>query len=64
MPVSCRQSTLFIDTSQPNFQAYHSALNEEPDVRQVGNLSILPIKTRIRGPAPVGAYHIATISSK
>jgi len=33
--------------------AYHSALNEEPDVRQVGNMSILPIKTRIRGPAPV-----------
>ena len=35
-------------------QAYHSALNEEPDVRQVGNMSILPIKTRIRGPAPLG----------
>ncbi|ETW84144.1 hypothetical protein HETIRDRAFT_444095 [Heterobasidion irregulare TC 32-1] len=33
--------------------AYHSALNEEPDVRQVGNVSILPINTRIRGPAPV-----------
>ena len=35
-------------------QAYHSALNEEPDVRQVGNMSILPIKTKIRGPAPLG----------
>ncbi|KAH0587839.1 Actin-related protein 2/3 complex subunit 3 [Termitomyces sp. J132] len=32
--------------------AYHSSFNDEPDVRQVGNLSILPIKTRIRGPAP------------
>jgi len=32
--------------------AYHSALNEEPDVRQVGNMAILPIKTKIRGPAP------------
>lgn len=35
-------------------QAYHSSLNEDPDARQVGNMSILPIKTRIRGPAPVG----------
>ncbi|CCM00665.1 uncharacterized protein FIBRA_02704 [Fibroporia radiculosa] len=32
--------------------AYHSALNEEPDVRQVGNMSILPIKSKFRGPAP------------
>ncbi|KAF8076641.1 actin-related protein ARPC3 [Lyophyllum atratum] len=32
--------------------AYHSSFNEEQDVRQVGNMSILPIKTRIRGPAP------------
>ncbi|KAG5654621.1 hypothetical protein H0H81_011596 [Sphagnurus paluster] len=32
--------------------AYHSSFNEEPDVRQVGNMAILPIKTRIRGPAP------------
>lgn len=44
-------------------QAYHSSFNEEPDVRQVGNMSVLPIKTRIRGPAPVGVafiqlYHI------
>jgi actin related protein 2/3 complex subunit 3 len=35
--------------------AYHSALNEEPDIRQVGNLGIYPIKTRLRGPAPVAA---------
>ncbi|KAF8238927.1 actin-related protein ARPC3, partial [Tricholoma matsutake] len=33
--------------------AYHSSLNEDPDARLVGNMSILPIKTRIRGPAPV-----------
>jgi len=32
--------------------AYHSSLNEEPDLRQVGNMALLPIKTRIRGPAP------------
>jgi len=32
--------------------AYHSAFNDAPDVRQVGNMSVLPIKTRIRGPAP------------
>ncbi|KAF4575131.1 subunit of the Arp2/3 complex [Pleurotus pulmonarius] len=33
--------------------AYHSSFNEEPDTRQVGNVAILPIKTRIRGPAPL-----------
>ncbi|KAF9006591.1 actin-related protein ARPC3 [Cyathus striatus] len=33
--------------------AYHSTLNEEPDMRQVGNMAILPIRTRIRGPAPI-----------
>ncbi|GAW05050.1 arp2 3 complex 21 kda subunit [Lentinula edodes] len=33
--------------------AYHSSLNEEPDVRQVGNMSILPIKTKYRGVAPL-----------
>ncbi|KAG9115476.1 subunit of the Arp2/3 complex [Ceratobasidium sp. 392] len=35
--------------------AYHSAYNEEPDVRQVGNMSVLPINSRIRGPAPLQA---------
>ena len=35
-------------------QAYHSSLNEDIDVRQVGNMAILPIRTRIRGPAPIG----------
>ncbi|OCH94328.1 ARP2/3 complex 21 kDa subunit [Obba rivulosa] len=33
--------------------AYHSSYNEEPDVRTVGNMSVLPIKTKIRGPAPL-----------
>ena len=37
-------------------QAYHSSFNEEPDTRQVGNMAVLPIKTRIRGPAPIGDY--------
>ncbi|KAF8663409.1 hypothetical protein AX16_000981 [Volvariella volvacea WC 439] len=32
--------------------AYHSAFNEV-EARQVGNLAILPIRTRIRGPAPI-----------
>ncbi|KAJ4479282.1 actin-related protein ARPC3 [Lentinula aciculospora] len=32
--------------------AYHSSFNEEADVRQVGNMSILPIKTKFRGVAP------------
>jgi actin related protein 2/3 complex subunit 3 len=32
--------------------AYHSSLNEHPDMAQIGNMAILPIKTRIRGPAP------------
>ncbi|KAF9226677.1 ARP2/3 complex, 21 kDa p21-Arc subunit [Gyrodon lividus] len=32
--------------------AYHSAFNEFEDARQVGNMAILPIKTKIRGPAP------------
>jgi len=41
-------------SSHGDYQAYHSALNEALDARQVGNMSILPIKTRIRGPAPVG----------
>ncbi|PFH51285.1 hypothetical protein AMATHDRAFT_142926, partial [Amanita thiersii Skay4041] len=34
-------------------QAYHSSFNEHPDMSQVGNFGILPIKTRIRGPAPI-----------
>ncbi|EKM79853.1 hypothetical protein AGABI1DRAFT_113116 [Agaricus bisporus var. burnettii JB137-S8] len=34
--------------------AYHSTFNELPDTRQVGNLAVLPFRTRIRGPAPIG----------
>jgi len=33
--------------------AYHSSFNEEPDVRLAGNMALLPIKTKIRGPAPI-----------
>ncbi|KAI0677345.1 actin-like protein ARPC3 [Trametes maxima] len=32
--------------------AYHSSFNEYPDTRLVGNLAILPVKTKFRGPAP------------
>jgi ARP2/3 complex ARPC3 (21 kDa) subunit len=61
MPVSivCVERLVFLI----GLQAYHSALNEDPDARQVGNMSILPIKTRIRGPAPVGTHsrlHVVT----
>ncbi|OSD04640.1 actin-like protein ARPC3 [Trametes coccinea BRFM310] len=31
--------------------AYHSSFNEYPDMRVVGNLAVLPIKTKFRGPA-------------
>ncbi|KAG8218557.1 actin-related protein 2/3 complex subunit 3, partial [Butyriboletus roseoflavus] len=41
--------------------AYHSSLNEVEDARQVGNMSILPIKTKIRGPAPVADHEQADI---
>jgi len=41
--------------------AYHSSLNEVSDARQVGNISILPIRTRIRGPAPIGDPSVADI---
>ncbi|KAJ1033203.1 hypothetical protein NDA13_001200 [Ustilago tritici] len=32
--------------------AYHSSYNEDPDPRVIGNMSILPIRSRTRGPAP------------
>ena len=32
--------------------AYHSSYNEEPNVRQIASISILPLNTRSRGPAP------------
>ncbi|PAV21156.1 ARP2 3 complex 21 kDa subunit [Pyrrhoderma noxium] len=41
--------------------AYHSSYNELPDVRQVGNMSVLPIKTKIRGPAPIASTDEADI---
>jgi hypothetical protein len=37
-------------------QAYHSTFNELTDVRVVGNTSVLPIKSRFRGPAPLGSF--------
>ncbi|KAF9177543.1 subunit of the Arp2/3 complex [Haplosporangium sp. Z 767] len=33
--------------------AYHSAFNEAADLRSVGSMAMLPIKTRVRGPAPL-----------
>ena len=42
-------------------QAYHSAFNEDPDVRQVGNMAVLPIKTKFRGPAPLGMHALLSI---
>ncbi|KIY69732.1 ARP2/3 complex, 21 kDa p21-Arc subunit [Cylindrobasidium torrendii FP15055 ss-10] len=33
--------------------AYHSAFNDSADARVVGNMSILPIKTKFRGPSPL-----------
>ncbi|KAH7887551.1 actin-related protein ARPC3 [Phlebopus sp. FC_14] len=33
--------------------AYHSSFNEFEDASQVGNVFILPIKTKFRGPAPI-----------
>ncbi|KAJ7129403.1 actin-related protein 2/3 complex subunit 3 [Mycena epipterygia] len=41
--------------------AYHSSFNEEPDLRQAGNMAILPIKTKIRGPAPVADAELPDI---
>ncbi|KAL1740629.1 actin-related protein ARPC3 [Schizophyllum fasciatum] len=41
--------------------AYHSAFNEVADARQVGNMACLPIKTRIRGPAPIADPNAADI---
>ncbi|KAI8917083.1 hypothetical protein PhCBS80983_g00127 [Powellomyces hirtus] len=32
--------------------AYHSAFNEGNQYRNIGNIALLPIKTKIRGPAP------------
>lgn len=32
--------------------AYHSTYNDEPNVRQLASISVLPLHTRSRGPAP------------
>jgi len=41
--------------------AYHSSFNEVADVRQVGNISVLPIRTKIRGPSPIADPNEADI---
>ncbi|KAI0772121.1 ARP2/3 complex 21 kDa subunit [Trametes elegans] len=41
--------------------AYHSSFNEYPDTRVVGNLAILPIKSKFRGPAPLADPNEADI---
>ncbi|KAJ8457481.1 hypothetical protein ONZ51_g11504 [Trametes cubensis] len=41
--------------------AYHSSFNEYPDMRLVGNLAILPVKTKFRGPAPTADPNEADI---
>lgn len=33
--------------------AYHSSYNDEPNVRQIAGVSILPLNSKIRGPAPL-----------
>ncbi|KOS16063.1 arp2 3 complex 21 kda subunit [Malassezia pachydermatis] len=33
--------------------AYHSSYNDEPNVRQIAGVSILPLNARSRGPAPI-----------
>ncbi|TFK55587.1 actin-related protein ARPC3 [Heliocybe sulcata] len=41
--------------------AYHSSFNESPDMQQVGNLAVLPVKTKVRGPAPLADANSADI---
>jgi actin related protein 2/3 complex subunit 3 len=51
MPARVTASSVCLLTSV--VQAYHSSLNEAASqYRQVGNLSLLPLRTSIRGPAP------------
>lgn len=51
---ACKRLISWLSRHIYHLQAYHSSFNEEGDVRQVGNMSVLPIRTRIRGPAPIG----------
>jgi hypothetical protein len=39
-------------------QAYHSSFNDDTSVRQVGNMALLPINTKIRGPAPIAGMSV------
>ena len=55
MPVSSPEMLHISNRSVTGAQAYHSAFNEVTDVRQVGNLAILPLKTARSGAAPPGA---------
>ncbi|KIY49451.1 actin-related protein ARPC3, partial [Fistulina hepatica ATCC 64428] len=41
--------------------AYHSSFNEASDMRHVGNMAVLPIKTKYRGPAPIADPSVADI---
>lgn len=38
--------------SRTTMPAYHSNYNDEPNVRQIASVSLLPLNTRSRGPAP------------
>jgi len=35
--------------------AYHSSLNNDAHIQLIGNMAVLPINTKIRGPAPIPA---------
>ena len=68
---ACKCSISWLSRLVYQLQAYHSSFNEEVDVRQVGNMSVLPIRTKIRGPAPISesvyqinASHYYTVSSR
>jgi len=41
--------------------AYHSVFNDVTDIRLIGNTPFMPIKSRIRGPAPVAEPDAADI---
>ncbi|KNZ45398.1 uncharacterized protein VP01_815g1 [Puccinia sorghi] len=41
-----------IDSLNHSSQAYHSAYNNAEHYRPVANMIILPIRSKIRGPAP------------
>ncbi|KAL7009884.1 cytosolic Fe-S cluster assembly factor cfd1 [Cystobasidiomycetes sp. EMM_F5] len=45
----------FDDTGDFAQAAYHSSFNEGANFNTIGNMAILPLKTRVRGPAPAPA---------